>query len=160
MTPLLVVAVAVVAVLGAVKAWAGASFVRLFPTLALALVSAFIVFNKVGSPQYLTWIVVPVLVGLVIDRRRWRALAVLALVICALTQLVYPIFYGGLLAAHAGPAALLTARNVLMAALFVWSLVRLARVSRRMPLPAQPLPLRPARPTRPARPVRPSRPAR
>ena len=71
MTPLLVVAVAAVAGLGAFKAWRGASFVRLFPPLALALVLAFIVFNKVGSPQYMTWIIAPLVVGLVIDRRRW-----------------------------------------------------------------------------------------
>ena len=50
---------AAVAGLGAFKAWRGASFVRLFPPLALALVLAFIVFNKVGSPQYMTWIIAP-----------------------------------------------------------------------------------------------------
>ena len=42
----------------------------IFPPLALALVTAFIVFNKVGSPQYLTWIAVPLVAGLVLTRRR------------------------------------------------------------------------------------------
>ena len=37
-----------VAALGAYRAWRGAGFVTLFPPLALALVLAFIVFNKVG----------------------------------------------------------------------------------------------------------------
>ena len=49
--------------LGAFKAWRGASFAALFPPLALALVLALIVFNKVGSPQYLTWIAAPLVVG-------------------------------------------------------------------------------------------------
>ena len=62
----LLLAVASVAVLGAVKARRGAAFAALFPPLALALVTAFIVFNKVGSPQYLTWIVVPLVAGLVL----------------------------------------------------------------------------------------------
>ncbi|WP_029146302.1 glycosyltransferase 87 family protein [Microbacterium luticocti] len=128
MTPLLVLAVGAVAVLGAMKARRGASFAVLFPPLALALVTGFIAFNKVGSPQYLTWIVVPLVTGLVLDRRRWRSPAALALLIAALTQLVYPLTYSGLLAAQPLPAALLTARNLLVVVLFVWAVVRLARV--------------------------------
>ncbi|GAA3767800.1 hypothetical protein GCM10022240_20270 [Microbacterium kribbense] len=137
MTPVLVVAVATVAAAGAVKAARGASFLRLFPPLALALVTAFIIANKVGSPQYLTWIVVPLVTGLVIERRRWGPPAVLALVVSALTQVVYPMTYGGLLLAQPGPAAVLTARNVLLVVLFVWAAVRLARVpvhARRVPV--------------------------
>lgn len=128
MTPVLVVAVAAVAVLGGVKAWRGASFAALFPALSLGLVSAFILFNKVGSPQYYTWIIVPLLMGLVLDRHRWWGPASLGLGIALLTQLVYPVSYDGLLRAEAGPAALLTARNILVLALFAWSVVRLAQV--------------------------------
>ena len=139
MTPLLIIAIAAVAILGAAKAWRGASFARLFPALSLALVTAFIVFNKVGSPQYFTWIVVPVLIGLVIERRRWWRPALLVLVISALTQLVYPMTYNGLLQAHAFPAALLTVRNALTVVLFVWAVVRVARIPRRMLRPARAL---------------------
>jgi hypothetical protein len=128
MTPLLVLAVASVAALGAVKARRGASYAALFPPLSLALVTAFIVFNKVGSPQYLTWIVVPLVTGLVIDRRRWRTTAVLALAIAALTQFVYPLAYGGLLGAQPLPALVLTARNALILVLFVWAVIRVSRV--------------------------------
>ncbi|MRH28846.1 DUF2029 domain-containing protein [Microbacterium sp. SYP-A9085] len=137
MTPLLLLAVASVAVLGAVKARRGAAFAALFPPLALALVTAFIVFNKVGSPQYLTWIVVPLVTGLVLTRRRWGGPAALALAIAALTQIVYPLAYGGLLSAQALPAAVLTLRNALLVALFAWSVVRLARVRTRAVLPAR-----------------------
>ena len=135
MTPLLILAVLGVAALGAYRAWRGAGFLRLFPPLALALVAAFVVFNKVGSPQYMTWIIPPLVVGLVIDRHRWRGPAALALVIALVTQAVYPLTYWGLLDAEAVPAALLTARNALVVVLLVWAIVRVARVPRRAPAP-------------------------
>lgn len=130
MTPLLALAVGAVAALGALKAWRGASYVRLFPPLALALVLALIVVNKVGSPQYIGWIAAPLTVGLVLDRRRWVKPAMLGLAIALLTQLVYPLGYGGLMLKYPLPlpALILTARNVLLIALFVWSVTRLVRV--------------------------------
>ncbi len=100
----------------------------LFPPLALALVLALIVFNKVGSPQYVSWIIAPLVVGLVIDRQRWWGPAALALAIALLTQLVYPITYSLMLAAWPVPSALLTLRNVLLVVLLGWVVVRLARV--------------------------------
>jgi hypothetical protein len=132
MTPVLIAAVAALAGLGAFKAWRGASFVRLFPPLALALVLAFIVFNKVGSPQYMTWIIAPLVVGLVVDRRRWWRPGALGLVIAAITQVVYPLTYWGLLSAEALPAAVLTLRNVLVTMLLVWAIVRVAQVPGRI----------------------------
>lgn len=131
MTPLLFVVVAGVAALGAFKAWRGASFAALFPPLALGLVLALIVVNKVGSPQFLTWLIAPVVLGLVIDRRRWRPVAILALVAALLTQIVYPLLYGQLLVAGPLAAGVLTARNLTMLALLVWAVVRLARVPQR-----------------------------
>lgn len=133
MTPLLILAVGAVAVLGAYRSWRGASFARLFPALALGLVLAFILFNKVGSPQYLTWIIPPLAIGLVIDRARWRAPAILGLVIALLTQIVYPLTYGELLAAGPVAAAVLTLRNVLVAVLLVWMVLRIARIPRSAP---------------------------
>ncbi|TDN88463.1 glycosyltransferase 87 family protein [Microbacterium sp. BK668] len=128
MTPLLVLAVAAVAGVGVYKARGGASFAGLYPNLALALVLALIVFNKVGSPQYMTWIAAPIVVGLAIDRRRWWPPAILALVIAGFTLGVYPLAYFSLLLAWPFPATLLTIRNVLVVVLFVWVVVRLCRV--------------------------------
>ncbi|WP_457101352.1 hypothetical protein [Microbacterium sp. P5_E9] len=128
MTPLLAVAVLAVAGLGAYKAWRGASFAALFPPLGLGLVLAFILFNKVGSPQYMTWLAAPLVVALVIDRHRWWRPATLGLVTAILTFAVYPLAYWGLLLAEPFPAALLTTRNALLAVLFAWVVVRLARV--------------------------------
>ncbi len=129
MTPLLILAVLAVAVLGAIKAWRGASFAALFPRLALGLVLAFIVFNKVGSPQYLTWIVAPLVIGLVVDRAHWWRPATLALSAALLTLGVYPLTYLGLMQAEAFPALLLTVRNALLVVLFVWVVVMIARVA-------------------------------
>lgn len=130
MTPVLLLGIAGAAAIGAVKMWRGASFVRLFPPLALALVTAFIVLNKVGSPQYYVWVFAPVVMGLVLDRRRWFGPALLTLAIAGVTQLVYPLWYDGLMATRPflGPVLLLELRNVLAVWLFVWAVVRLVRV--------------------------------
>ncbi len=103
MTPLLMVVVAAIAVVGVVKTRRGASFAALFPPLSLSLVLALIVVNKVGSPQYLTWVIAPIVIGLVIDRRRWWARSPsAALATALLTQIEYPLLYGYLLGARAG----------------------------------------------------------
>ena len=135
MTPVLIAAVVAVAALGGYKAWRGASYAVLYPHLGLALVLAFIVFNKVGSPQYLTWIVAPIILGLVIERRRWWKPAVFALTIAGLTFWIYPVAYGELLLARPWPAALLTIRNAMLLALLVWMVVRLARLPARSRVP-------------------------
>ncbi len=135
-TPLLIAVVAGIAGLGAFKAWRGASFAALFPPLALSLVLALIVVNKVGSPQFLTWVIAPVVIGLVIDRRRWWPIGLAALGAALLTQLVYPLLYSLLLVPHPLAVTVLTARNLLMVALLVWAIVRLARVRQRARHPA------------------------
>lgn len=133
MTPLLALAVGAVATLGAVQAWRGASFARLFPPLALALVLALIVFNKVGSPQFLTWIIAPIAIGLALESRRWWGAAIAGLAAALLTQLVYPLLYHRLILADGIAAAVLTLRNLLLIALLVWAVVRVVRAPRRAP---------------------------
>lgn len=138
MTPLLVVAMVGVAALGAYRTWRGAGFARLFPPLSLAFVLVLILFNKVGSPQYMTWIIAPLAIGLVLDRRHWWGPALLGLGMALITQVVYPLTYGYLLIAAGLPTALLTVRNVLVAVLLVWALVRVVRLPRRAPTLALP----------------------
>jgi hypothetical protein len=128
MTPLLALSVLSIAAIGAYKAWRGAPFASLFPALALALVSAFIALNKVGSPQYMVWLSVPLVIGLVLDRRRWWRLAALGLGIALCTQIIYPLTYYDLLAVHPFPVVVISIRNALVVALFVWSAVSLGRV--------------------------------
>lgn len=128
MTPLLMVAMLAVAALGAFKAWRRATFHAIFPVLSLALVTGFIVFNKVGSPQYLCWLVPSLVIGLVLDRAAWIGPSTLAVAAALLTQLVYPILYTGILYPEPLAVSLLTVRNLVLIALFAWMVVRLVRV--------------------------------
>lgn len=136
MTPLLAVAVAATAVIGVVLVRRGIRYATLMPTLALALVTAFVALNKVGSPQFQTWLVPPIVLGIVLARRHWTGPALLALAAAATTQLVYPVMYHGVLTPMIGPVALLTGRNLAVLVLFVWMLVRLVRLVR-TPIPAR-----------------------
>lgn len=133
MTPILMLGVGAVAVVAALKVRRGAAVRDLLPVAALAIVAVFIVLNKVGSPQYLCWLVPPVVLGLVVARRDWARPAVLVLVLCALTQLVYPVFYGEVLTARPLGVGILTVRNALLVVLGVWMVVRLVRVPVRTP---------------------------
>ncbi|WP_315069088.1 hypothetical protein [uncultured Microbacterium sp.] len=133
LTPLMVLSVLAVTVLGALKAVRGASFPRLFPPLALTLVTLLIVTNKVGSPQFQTWMIAPVILWLVLDRVRARVPAVVVLALCLLTCLVYPIGYDALLRADALSVVVLTVRNILLVVLLVLAARALVRVPVRHP---------------------------
>jgi len=131
MTPVMAVAMLAIVVIGAFKAWRGASFAALFPALSLALVLAFVVFNKVGSPQYMIWLVPPVVIGLAIDRRRWRTPAIAVIGILAITQAIFPWFYPALLALHPVIVLALTLRNVSLVVLLAWMVIRVVHVRSR-----------------------------
>lgn len=131
MTPLLAVAVLAVVVLGARKIVGGASFVRVLPPLALALVLTLIVFNKVGSPQFQTWLIAPLVLAIVLDRHRAWSAAVIGLLAAGLTQLIYPLMYSEVLAVEPLAIAVLSARNLTLILLLGIAVVQLARVPRR-----------------------------
>lgn len=135
MTPLMAIAAAVVVLLGALRMREGAHFARVFPPLALALVLVLIVFNKVGSPQFMTWLAAPIVLGLIYRRRQWLLPAGLGLALAALTQLIYPYLYGELLAASPAMVLLLTLRNLLQIVLLGWSVYAL--VAARAPRPSR-----------------------
>ena len=133
MNPLLAVAAVVVVALGALAVRRGATPLQLLPPLALALVTAFIVFNKVGSPQFESWLAVPIVFGLVVARaggRSFRTPAVLVLVIAALTQVVYPYLYNYVLSVNYVMLIVLTSRNLLLIVLFAWALTAVIRLYR------------------------------
>ncbi|WP_350352624.1 hypothetical protein ABS642_06085 [Microbacterium sp. A8/3-1] len=128
LTPLMALAAVAVTAIGAVKAVRGASFPRLFPPLALSLVAVLIVTNKVGSPQFQTWLIAPVVLWIVFDGIRARVPALLVLTLCALTCLVYPLSYDALLRAELLPVLVLTLRNVLLLVLLAVGIRALVRV--------------------------------
>jgi hypothetical protein len=134
MTPILGLAVVAIVALGALAAHRRASATDVLSPLALALISAFIAFNKVGSPQYMTWLAVPIILGLVTNAtgqgRSFRLPAVLVLVIAALTQLFYPYLYLNLLELDPALLTVLTVRNVLVFVLLGWAVTVLWEASR------------------------------
>ncbi|WP_213813933.1 glycosyltransferase 87 family protein [Glaciihabitans sp. dw_435] len=134
MNPLLVIAVIGVAALGLLGVRRQAPVSEMLPPLALAFVSALIAFNKVGSPQYLTWLVVPVLLGLATNAaghgRPFRAPAIMVLVLALLTQAFYPYAYSHVLNTEPLALIVLSSRNILLFVVFGWAVHSLWRLTR------------------------------
>lgn len=124
-TPGMAIAFLVVAALGVRAMRRGVDPAILLPVLVLGLVLALIVFNKVGSPQFICWLAAPVVLGIVTTGARFRVSAAVALVLAALTQLIYPYFYDELLAGDPVLLLVLTIRNAVLIALLCWCVVRL-----------------------------------
>lgn len=134
LTPLMIIVIAGILLVAALKALRRAPFARLFPPLALSLVVALMVTNKVGSPQFHVWLLAPVILWLVFDRVRARVPAMLVLALCFLTFLVYPLSYDALLQAQLLPIAVLSMRNILLIVLLVVGVRALVRVPSSRPL--------------------------
>ncbi len=135
MTPLMALVVVAVVLIAVLALRRGAETAPLLATLVLALVAALIAFNKVGSPQFISWLAVPIVLGLVTRRgghRRWFVVpALMGLVAAGLTQLIYPYLYGWLLALNPIMLVVLTARNLLVFAILGWAIVALLRLNSR-----------------------------
>ena len=105
---------------------------------ALTLATAFVVFNKVGSPQFMVWLAPAVAVGLAHSWREWRVPAAMLIAIAVATFFIYPLFYDAL--SHNNPlmAGVLTIRNILLVVLFLWSVRRLYSLGKKtsVPVPA------------------------
>ncbi len=130
MTPVLAVAVLAVVGLGVRAARAGAHVIDVLAPLTLSLVLALMVFNKVGSPQFEVWLIAPTVLGLINARRGGVSFvtpATVALVIAALTQVIYPYLYDQVLQTNWLMLMVLTARNGLLIALFAWALAQVWR---------------------------------
>ena len=134
-TPLLAVIALALLGLGVLAVRRGHDAGEVLPPLALALTVALIVFNKVGSPQFVTWLAVPVVFGLVSAAahggRSFRVPAVLALLVAGLTQAFYPYLYHEVIAAQPEIVAVLTVRNLLYVVVFAWALATLLEIVRR-----------------------------
>ena len=129
---------AVLAILG-LSAWCvarGVSWLRIVPVSLLALVLALIVFNKVGSPQFESWLLAPVVLWLVVSRRTARVPAIAVLGIELLTQAIYPYYYPALLDLNPVMLGIITVRNAALVALLIWCLVRIGMLWKSRGTPA------------------------
>jgi Protein of unknown function (DUF2029). len=135
-TPLLAVAALALLAVGYLAVRRGRPAGEVLPPLVLALTVALILFNKVGSPQFVTWLAVPVVFGMLAHAAglagSFRVPAVVSVVIAVLTQAIYPYLYHELLGVpNVVMVTVLTARNLLYVTLFVWAVVALAELVRR-----------------------------
>ncbi|MBD8659179.1 DUF2029 domain-containing protein [Frigoribacterium sp. CFBP 8754] len=132
-TVVMALVVIAVVLLGLRAVRSGASAERLLAPLSLGLVTALIVTNKVGSPQFVSWLAVPVVVGLVLQRRGGPSFVVpaaLSLVVAGLTQVIYPWCYDSLLAAEPWIVLVATLRGVAEVGLLALAAAQLWRLGR------------------------------
>lgn len=125
MTAVMAVGVLLVVILGLLAVRRRADPPTAIALIALALVTAAVALNKVGSPQYITWFVAPVALGMLAAPRRFRTPIVLVPVLDVLTQLIYPWGYGHLLALDPAYLVLLDLRDLGEFVLLVWCLLAL-----------------------------------
>ena len=135
LTPMLLMAAVALAALGLIAHQRGVSAQLLMPPLTMAAVLAFIVLNKVGSPQFQTWLIAPIVLWLLWDRRRGLPYAVTGIVIAVCTHLVYPLFYDLFLQTDVVVVTIITIRNLLLVALMFAATARVAALAIRRPLP-------------------------
>lgn len=101
---------------------------RLIVRGSFALAAALIVFNKVGSPQYMLWLAPIVAVGLAVEPEAWRSIAWWMAGVSVATTLVFPILYMPLVDANPIAASVLLARNAMVVGLFAVSISSLWRM--------------------------------
>jgi hypothetical protein len=140
MNLVLIAGVAAVLVLGILARRRGGDEAGVLALVSLGLVTALVALNKVGSPQYFTWFVAPVLLGLLVDARRFRVPGVLLPVMAVCTQVLYPWNYTDLIRLAPPMLALLALRNLLELVLLGWVLVQLLMPGALRPAAARTLP--------------------
>jgi hypothetical protein len=124
---LLFIALAITVLLAIRAVRAGRNRTQVFALAALTGVLDLIVFNKVGSPQFMIWLAVPLVALVYFGINKSKVALAMGAAILLLTQLVYPVFYIELLGLEIMPLGLLTVRNLLLVALLVWANTQLLK---------------------------------
>ena len=106
---------------------AGRNRTQVFVLASLTGVLDLIVFNKVGSPQFMIWLAVPLVALVYFGLNRSKVALAMGAAILFLTQLVYPVFYIELLGLETMALGLLTVRNLLLVALLIWANTQLVK---------------------------------
>ena len=106
---------------------AGRNRTQVFVLASLTGVLDLIVFNKVGSPQFMIWLAVPLVALVYLGLNRSKVALAMGAAILLLTQLVYPVFYIELLGLETMALGLLTVRNLLLVALLIWANTQLLK---------------------------------
>lgn len=130
MTPIMFAALGITIWLGVRAIKAGTERNQVFALMSLTAVLDLIVFNKVGSPQFMAWLAIPMLALFVFNVPRLKFPAITLLFIAAITNLIYPVFYIDLLGLGNLGVGLLTARNALLIGTLVYANLRLSELSK------------------------------
>lgn len=125
MTAVLAIGVLVVVLLGLLAVRRRADPPATIALTALALVTAAVALNKVGSPQYFTWFVAPVALGMLAAPRLFRTPVVLVPILDVLTQLIYPWQYSKVTALDPVWLVVLDLRDLGEIVLIGWCLLAL-----------------------------------
>jgi Glycosyltransferase family 87 len=104
---------------------------EIFTWTVFTAVLDLIVFNKVGSPQYYGWLIIPAVLGLIQRVPNWGIIWPWVLATLALTGIIYPTIYDSLLSQSAWATAVLGIRNLSVLALLVIGNTRLMELVRR-----------------------------
>ena len=102
---------------------------EVFAWTALAAVLCMIVFNKVGSPQYYGWLIVPAILGLIERIPDWKIVTFWLVGILAVTGFIYPDIYGHILKSQEWATGILSIRNLATVLLLVFALVRMGELA-------------------------------
>jgi hypothetical protein len=124
---LLFIALAITVLLAIRAVRAGRNRTQVFALAALTGVLDLIVFNKVGSPQFMIWLAVPLVALVYFGINKSKVALAMGAAILLLTQLVYPVLYIELLGLEIMPLWLLTVRNLLLVALLIWANTQLLK---------------------------------
>ena len=124
---LLFTALAITVLLAIRAVRAGRNRTQVFALAALTGVLDLIVFNKVGSPQFMIWLAVPLVTLVYFGIKKSKVALAMGAAILLLTQLVYPVLYIELLGLEIMPLGLLTVRNLLLVVLLIWANTQLLK---------------------------------
>ncbi|WP_430592634.1 hypothetical protein [Humidisolicoccus flavus] len=131
LTPVMVVGVMLVLVLGVVGERRGVNRVQLWVLMTTALVALLIVCNKVGSPQFVAWLSVCEVALVIVRPRHATRMIGMIVLIAVLTQLIYPWNYGAIVGEiNVFGASLMTLRNLLEIGLCASAIASLVHVVR------------------------------
>jgi len=123
-------AVGITVALGFLARRAKAATSEILVWVSTTAVLDLIFFNKVGSPQFITWLAVPVVLGIIRGAQNLRPMFYLVASLSLLTWVVYPSTYDELLAGGFTATALLTARNVVLLVALVYANIRLTKLTK------------------------------
>ncbi len=123
-------AVGITVLLGLLARRANANPTEILTWVSTTAVLDLIFFNKVGSPQFMTWLAVPVILGLISGAQNLRPMLYLVASLSLLTWTIYPSTYDELLAGGFTATAILTTRNLLLLGALVYANIRLTKLTK------------------------------